>query len=303
MNWTIKTNSSGTTCNYFGATNKGICSNGSSQWARVYTSEASGLNKGTSSVTSTRDGGAIVVVAGGDYEMYVQKVNSCGDKVWQKKFLRSSQYEVNFADYIEETIEGNYVFSYGKQQSTNGKDGLWLAKIDLKGVLVWENKIRSGLETASPFAFQINEGSYIIISDKIVSGLKLTWLAKTQIDPDSIIIPPTYTYTDNYNYSDQGILVYTSAVELTRSDATVEKGQNITYKLTVTNPHWDKKAVNLKFVIPKDFSYQGGVTCQNITPCPNPSQAIGKVGIADLTWVAVNVPAGESSISFKLRAP
>ena len=112
----------------------------------------------------------------------------------------------------------------------------------------------------------------------------------------------TYNYIDHYNYSDEGILVYTSANgPFGNYNATVgglsASDKEIIYTLTITNPHWDTRIINLKFDLPPGFSYQG------MTNGPNSSQSIGFLGPGNLTWQNYPASPGESSISFKILAP
>ncbi|MDD5731973.1 MAG: hypothetical protein PHU42_03725 [Patescibacteria group bacterium] len=109
-----------------------------------------------------------------------------------------------------------------------------------------------------------------------------------------------------------GILVYTSAQRegATNGDASVTSGEKIVYSLELTNQGNAAKVVNLKFSLPYGYSFDpttANITCTvGISPCGNPNSPIGTVtgnGTNKLLWNGINVPVGESKISFTLKAP
>jgi len=112
-------------------------------------------------------------------------------------------------------------------------------------------------------------------------------------------IPVTYNYSDFYNYSADGILIYTSAdsSDYGNMNATVAAGGEIIYTLTIINPHQGSHTINLRFELPAGFSYQGMVAG------PDADQIIGFTGPGNLTWQNYEALAGESSISFKVKVP
>lgn len=107
-------------------------------------------------------------------------------------------------------------------------------------------------------------------------------------------IEESFSYTDNYNYPN-GVLVFT---ETENVNAVVEKGQEIVYVMTISNPHRETKPTNLQFAMPTGFTYIG------MASGPNPNQAVGVTG--NLTWTGTRIysaPPGESIIKIRTRAP
>ena len=112
--------------------------------------------------------------------------------------------------------------------------------------------------------------------------------------------------TSTVLYND-GILVYTSALNAESGSAAVDAGGTITYSLEITNQgSAPKEGVNLHFTIPLGYVFLGGtVDCSQMVTCGarSPMGDINGTGTNQITWTGVTVPAGESKISFSLRAP
>jgi len=114
-------------------------------------------------------------------------------------------------------------------------------------------------------------------------------------------------------YND-GILIYTSAQRegTINGDSSVTAhtsttaSDNITYSLEITNQGNAPKVINLKFDLPYGYTHIiDTTTCSaGITPCFNPPEGgLTGNGSNKLTWMNITVPMGESTVSFKLKAP
>lgn len=169
----------------------------------------------------------------------------------------------------------------------------------------------------------INVASFILACLLVVFGVGLAWnrnniLSKASNESEQEVLISSggetkisaagdeYIYTpDIYDYPN-GIIVFTSADGLSPGDAGITKGDKITYSLEITNQGSSAKTIDLKFTIPKGYTFTPStavVTCSaGITPCGNPTPAgtITGTGTNLITWSDISVPAGMSKISFKL---
>lgn len=106
-----------------------------------------------------------------------------------------------------------------------------------------------------------------------------------------------YIYTDNYKYP-KGIIVNTYADINSTGNSAITKGVDpIYYILEISNQGSVDKKIDLKFTIPNGFTFSAGsVTCTaGINPCGDPT------GMTLKTWSDITVPAGMSTVKFKLN--
>jgi len=85
------------------------------------------------------DGGAVAVgttssFGAGGTNLFIVKVDTCGDLLWAKTFGESN---ATIARFIFETYDGGYVVG-GDTNSQAGTKGLFLAKYDSDGNLLWK---------------------------------------------------------------------------------------------------------------------------------------------------------------------
>ena len=117
----------------------------------------------------------------------------------------------------------------------------------------------------------------------------------------------SYNYIDNYNFSN-GILVYTDveAVSLDaigniiayKGSATVGGPErDLLYKLIISNPNKVNQKTNLKFTLPKGYTFNGMVSGSE------PSAGSIVTGPGDIIWSDYDAPGGESTVSFKVKVP
>lgn len=150
-----------TTYPFFDAWIVKIDSLGNKQWDKRY----GGIDiDNVSNVKQTKDGGYILVgrsisdssgdktqdnwpVGSGDsYDGWIVKIDSLGNKQWDKRFGGSR--DDNFG-FVSETADGGYILAGGTTSpmdgdKTNAKWGYWLVKIDSEGNKEWDKAFEPG---------------------------------------------------------------------------------------------------------------------------------------------------------------
>lgn len=128
------------------------------------------------SVRQTSDGGYIVAgftqsndgnVTGfhGDRDVWVVKLDSLGNLLWQKCFGGTGKDE---AWSVEHTSDGGYVIAGGTSSNNgdvtgnNGGTDAWVVKLDASGTLVWQ-RCMGGSDLDFAFSILANhDGSYVV---------------------------------------------------------------------------------------------------------------------------------------------
>jgi hypothetical protein len=109
------------------------------------------------------DGGYIVAgstqsFGSGKADAYVIKLNSKGNKVWEKTF---GGKEWDNAQAIQETSDGGYILAGSTNSFGSGKGDAYIIRLDGKGNKVWE-KMFKGNDTARAHSIrQTSDGGYI----------------------------------------------------------------------------------------------------------------------------------------------
>jgi len=144
-----------------------------------------------SSVKQTTDGGYICAgytlsgisgdkmeVCFGNNDYWIVKLNAAGIIQWQNTIGGNDQ---DYLNSIQQTADGGYICggtsnspaSFDKAENSNGFD-IWVVKLDLNGVIQWQNTIGGGLYDGLTSIIQTTNGHYICagFSDSNISGDK-----------------------------------------------------------------------------------------------------------------------------------
>ena len=132
----------------------------SSTFMRTF--KAPGMNGGLA-LETTSDGGFIgtgqhEIDASQSCDLYVYKVNSCGDPEWFKTYGGLLE---DGGKSIKQTADGGYIVA-GLTKMENGEYDIWLIKMDAAGNITW-NKIWGG--TGPDYGINVNttsDGGYIV---------------------------------------------------------------------------------------------------------------------------------------------
>ncbi len=173
--WLIKTDSSGLTCNYHNET--GNCYNNDTEWVRVF-----GLGNGeyAYAVQQTSDGGYITAgyTTAGNYDAWLTKTDSSGNKLWGKTFGGSNN---DYTYAIQQTSDGGYILTgYTKSYGAGGQDA-WLIKTDSSGNKLWDRTFGGSFDEYASSVQQTSDGGYILAGYTSSYGVggQDAWLIKT----------------------------------------------------------------------------------------------------------------------------
>jgi hypothetical protein len=129
------------------------------------------LNENLLSVKQTSDGGYIaightLITGNNDQDVYILKTNSLGDKIWSKYFSWSL---LDIGKSIVETNDGYVLTGSSTGLNANGKENIFLIKLDLNGDSIWGKTYLSNLAEASEDLIKTNDGGFLISGSKFVS--------------------------------------------------------------------------------------------------------------------------------------
>lgn len=148
------------------------------QWAKTY-----GGNEGDymKSMQQTSDGGYIVVGETFSFgqkkgDMWILKLNSDGDIVWQKTYYAGTQ-NVN-ATAIQQTSDNGFIVS-GCIEVVNRREDAWLLKLDSNGNIQWQKTHGGNYSDYINSIQQISDG-YIAVgdTDSFGAGNHDAWVLK-----------------------------------------------------------------------------------------------------------------------------
>jgi hypothetical protein len=148
---------------------------------------------------------------GGAYDLWVVKIDSTGNKLWDKTYGGDNQ---DLLYSISKTNDGGYILgswtwsgiSGEKTESLRGNQDYWVVKIDKDGNLLWDKTIGGNDTDRFSNALNTTDGSIILAgsSQSTISGEKSSlpynddyWLVKIGADNDGDGIPDA---TDNCPY-------------------------------------------------------------------------------------------------------
>lgn len=117
---------------------------GTNVWVKVY--GFAGREDWVQSVQQTADSGYIALctskISSSEWDVFILKLNSAGDIVWQKKIISNTPYQV-WVQLLEETPDGGYMID-GDFNAPNGSNkDFFLMKLDAQGNILW-NKVTGG---------------------------------------------------------------------------------------------------------------------------------------------------------------
>jgi uncharacterized delta-60 repeat protein len=131
------------------------------EWAKVY----GGSQVDTVySMQQTADGGFIIAgttnsFGAGSMDIWILKLDSNGDPVWQKTFGGAGNDE---AYSIQQTADGGYVVAGRTESFGAGKGDIWILKLDSNGDTVWQ-KTYGGTKEDYVFSIQQTaDGGYVM---------------------------------------------------------------------------------------------------------------------------------------------
>lgn len=161
-------------------------SEGNIQWSRAY--GGNGFWDVPYSIHETSDGGFVVVGVTNsfsstninDINIWVFKINSQGDIIWQKEYGVPNATDYAFSSI--QTPDGGYIII--GFTTASGMGDLLLMKIDSEGNIVWQ-KVYGGSYPDSGISIQMTSDGNLIISGATYSfgaGNIDIWVLKTDID-------------------------------------------------------------------------------------------------------------------------
>jgi hypothetical protein len=161
-------------------------SEGNIQWSRAY--GGNGAWDVPYSIHETSDGGFVVVGVTNsfsstninDTNIWVLKLNSQGDIIWQKEYGVPNATDYAFSSI--QTPDGGYIIV--GFTTASGMGDLLLMKIDSEGNIVWQ-KVYGGTYPDSGISIQMTSDGNLIISGATYSfgaGNIDIWVLKTDID-------------------------------------------------------------------------------------------------------------------------
>jgi len=139
-------------------------SNGNVVWQKIYSRPYADF---AYSIQQTSDGGYIVAgstrtfVDGGE-DVWVLKLDSDGDIVWQKTYGGSGN---DYAYSIQQTSDGGYIVAGYTNSFGAGYDDIWVLKLNSEGDVEWQKTYgAAGFDYANSIQ-QTSDGGYIVIGE------------------------------------------------------------------------------------------------------------------------------------------
>ncbi len=158
------------------------------QWAKTY-GGSSDETRFSHTIQQTVDGGYIVAgsstsfTAPMDEDIWVLKLDSTGDILWEKTYGGASG---DSANAIEQTEDGGYVVSGHTYSYGAGNNDIWVLKLDANGSILWQKTYGgSGYDNSSSIQ-QTADGGYIVAGDTNSFGAvsKDFWVLKLDAGGD-----------------------------------------------------------------------------------------------------------------------
>jgi len=136
-------------------------SSGNIIWQRTYGSTG---YEAAHSIQQTTDGGYIVAGGtdsfGGPYEdIWVLKLNSIGDIIWQKTF--GGDY-TDYANSIQQTSDGGYIVAGWTNSFGAGELDYWVLKLNSSGDISWQRTYGGVSSEEANSIYQTSDGGYIV---------------------------------------------------------------------------------------------------------------------------------------------
>ena len=155
-------------------------SHGEEEWTKTFGGDDE--DKGLS-VQQTTDGGYIITgitysFGNGDKDIWLIKVDSQGEKEWDKTFGGSSEDQ---GTCVQQTIDGGYIITGSQYFSGFRRRDIWLIKTDSQGGEEWNSTFGEGGSEGGLSVQQTTDGGYIITgsTSSYGNGLLDAFLLKT----------------------------------------------------------------------------------------------------------------------------
>ena len=133
------------------------------------------------SVQQTSDGGYILAGSTGSYtagswDFWLLKIDSNGNKEWNKTFGGA---DVEEATFVQQTSGGGYILAGSTESYGAGSRDAWLVKTNSKGHKVWDKTFGGTGWDEAHSVQQTTDGGYIFAGHKSFYDAPLFWLVKT----------------------------------------------------------------------------------------------------------------------------
>jgi len=135
------------------------------------------------SVRQTTDGGYIVAghtdfaVGGSLGDIWILKLDSSGNILWQKKYGGSSK---DRARSIQQTTDGGYILTGHTWSYGAGYKDTWVLKLDSGGAVQWQKTYGGSAKDTAQSIQQTTDGGYIVAgsTESFGAGLEDVWVLK-----------------------------------------------------------------------------------------------------------------------------
>ena len=204
---------------------------GDTLWTKVF--GGNGIEQGNS-VQETADGGFIVTgrtnsFGAGDYDVYLIRTDSKGNKIWMQTFGGTGSEE---GKSVQETADGGfiiagYTMSYGK-----GGADVFLVRADKDGNQIWAQTFGGATDDFGRAAEETHDGGFVVVgySNSFGNGVE-AYLVRTDAEGNKVW---QYTYgedSDDFGNSvdqtkDGGFVIGGSTVKSSGGE-TAEKIKNV----------------------------------------------------------------------------
>ncbi len=134
---------------------------GTIEWQKTYGGIESEYG---SSIQKTNDGGYIVAgsiysFGAGLLDFWILKLSMLGEIEWQKTY---GGIQNEKASSIQQTADGGYVVAGTTSSFGGGMGDFWILKLDIMGILEWQNTYGGSKDEEAKSIQQTNDGGYIV---------------------------------------------------------------------------------------------------------------------------------------------